>query len=129
MHILYDILIQPLVVIYDLIFALIYGIVESPVPAIIGLSIVVNLAVLPLYEKADKIQQEEQIKSKKMRKWVKHIRKTFKGEVRFMMLSNYYRLENYNPAGVLKEAVPLLLQVPFSLRLIITFPHWIILME
>ena len=115
MHILYDILIQPLVVIYDLIFALIYGIVESPVPAIIGLSIVVNLAVLPLYEKADKIQQEEQIKSKKMRKWVKHIRKTFKGEVRFMMLSNYYRLENYNPAGVLKEAVPLLLQVPFFL--------------
>ncbi len=113
MSLVYYVLIQPLVVLFDLIFSIIYSMIEFPVVSIIVFSIVINLLVLPLYNKAEFMQKEEQEKSIKMQKWVKHIKKSFNGNERFMMLSTYYRIENYNPLCSLKEAVPLLLQVPF----------------
>lgn len=113
MSFLYELLIQSLIVIYDFIFSIIYSMIEEPVLAIIGLSIIINLLVLPLYEKADQIQKEEQIKSLKMKDMVKHIRKTFHGDERFLILSAYYKIEHYSPFNTLKEAIPLALQIPF----------------
>lgn len=113
MSILYDILIQPLVVAYDLLYTVLYGMIEDPVLAILALSIAINLLVLPLYRKADLMQKEEVAKSKKMRPMLDHIRRHFSGDERFMMQSAYYRVERYNPLSVMKEAGPLLLQIPF----------------
>ena len=113
MSLLFYVFIQPLITIFDLLFSVIYSMIEIPVLSIVIFSIVINVIVLPLYNKADMLQKEEQEKAKKMKKWVKHIRKSFKGNERFMMLSNYYRIENYKPINALKEAIPLLLQVPF----------------
>lgn len=113
MTIIYDIVIQSLISAYDVLFNIIYSMIETPVLSIMALSIVINLIVLPLYKKADDIQKEQQIKSEKMKYWVDFIKKNFKGDERFMMLSAYYKVEHYSPLFVLKEAVPLLLQVPF----------------
>ena len=113
MSFLYDLIIQPLVVVIDAIFSLAFGVLENTVASLFVLSIVVNLLVLPLYRKADQLQKEQHEKSLKMKKWTDHIRKTFHGDERFMMLSEYYRIEGYSPFSTFKEAVPLLLQVPF----------------
>lgn len=113
MSFLYDLIIQPLVVVIDAIFSLAFGVLENTVASLFALSIVVNLLVLPLYRKADLLQKEQHEKALKMKKWTDHIRKTFHGDERFMMLSEYYRIEGYSPFSTFKEAVPLLLQVPF----------------
>ena len=113
MSFLYNLIIQPLVMIYDVLFSLFFEMLESPLAAVIALSIVINLLVLPLYRKADLIQKEQHEKVLKMKKWVDHINKHFHGDKRFMILSAYYRIEGYSPVSTLKEAVPLLLQVPF----------------
>ena len=78
--IIYDVIIQPLVVIYDLVFSLIYGIVEAPVPAITLLSFIITPAAIPLYMKADSPE-----------------------------------LESRKKVRVLRESIPVLLQIPFFL--------------
>ena len=113
MRLLYNLLIQPLVLVYDVLFALLYGLTEDPVLSIMALSIVINFIVLPLYRKADALQKAEQEQVKKMKPWISHIRKHFSGDERFMIQSAYYRIEHYNPLFALKEAGPLLLQIPF----------------
>ncbi|MBE7070886.1 MAG: hypothetical protein E7386_10380, partial [Ruminococcaceae bacterium] len=113
MTFLYNLIIQPLIMVYDVLFSMFYGMLRNTVTSIFALSIVINLLVLPLYRKADLMQKEQHEKSKKMKKWVDHIRKTFHGDKRFMILSAYYRIEGYSPLSTIKEAGPLLLQIPF----------------
>lgn len=113
MHMIYDIFIGSLIFIYDLLFTLIYRSFGNPAITIIVLSIVINLIVLPLYQRADTMQKEEQIKKKSMEGRVKSIKKAFQGDEQFMMLSAYYKECHYNPLSFMKESVPLLLQIPF----------------
>ena len=113
MQYLFDIIISSLIFIYDVLFTLIYRSFGNPAITIIVLSIVINLIVLPLYQRADTMQKEEQIKMKSMEGRVKQIKKAFKGDEQFMMLSAYYKECNYNPLSFMKESVPLLLQIPF----------------
>lgn len=113
MQFLYDIIIIPLLFVYDLLFTILYRAFQNPVTSIVALSVIVNLIVLPLYNKADAMQKEEQTKKKAMEPWVRHIRKHFRGDEQFMMLSAYYKVEHYSPLSFVKEAVPLLLQIPF----------------
>ena len=125
MSFLYNLIIQPLVMVFDVLFTLFYGMFENAVISLFALSITVNLLVLPLYRKADLLQKEQQEKALKMKKWTDHIRKTFHGDQRFMMLSAYYKIEGYSPLSTLKEAGPLMLQIPFFIaayRYISTIP-------
>ena len=113
MSILYHIIIEPLIVMFDVIFTIIYGMIETPVLSIMVFSICINFLVIPLYKKADELQREEQNKVKHMKRWTNHIKRTFKGDERYLMLSAYYKIEGYNPIYAIKEAIPLLLQIPF----------------
>ena len=97
MGFLYNIFIGSLIFVYDLLFTLIYRSFGNPAITIIVLSIVINTIVLPLYKRADALQKEEQIKKKSMESRVKQIRKAFKNDEQFMMLSAYYRICHYNP--------------------------------
>ncbi len=112
-NLIYTILISPIELLFEVIFNFSNSIINNPVFSIIILSLVVNFLVLPLYIRADAIQEEERRTEEKLDKWVKHIRKTFKGDERFMMLQMYYNLNDYKPTYVLKSSLPLLLQVPF----------------
>ena len=113
MSLLYNLFIQPLIVVFDLIFSIINSMIETPVVSIIVFSVVINILVSPLYNKAEMKLKEEQENKKKRKKWEDHIRKNFKGNERFMMLSAYYRIEGYKPYYAIKESFPLLIQVPF----------------
>ncbi|MCR4767258.1 MAG: YidC/Oxa1 family membrane protein insertase, partial [Saccharofermentans sp.] len=81
--------------------------------SIIFLSLAVNFLVLPLYKRADELQAEERDIQVKMAPMIKHIKSTFKGDERFMMLQEYYKINHYKPVYALKSTASLLLQIPF----------------
>ena len=105
--------IQPLELIFDVIYTFAYRVIGDPGFAIFALSLAINLLVLPLYKRADAVQDEQRKVEQKLSKWVNHIKKTFKGDERFMMLQEYYRQNNYKPASALNGSISLLLEIPF----------------
>lgn len=111
--ILYTLLIRPLELLYEIIFSVSNIFIGNAGLCIIVLSLTVNILVLPLYKRADELQAEEREKQKKLEKWTKHIKKTFKGDERFLMLQTYYRQNDYKPVYSLKGSLSLILQVPF----------------
>ncbi|MBE6013854.1 MAG: membrane protein insertase YidC [Lachnospiraceae bacterium] len=113
LDILYSLTITPIQMIIEFIFTVMYRIFENPGVAIIFVSISVQLLVLPLYKQSDAMQEQERNKQKEMERWIKHIKKTFKGDERFMMLQAYYREVGYKPVYAIKGSFSLLLQIPF----------------
>lgn len=107
------IFIQPLVLLIEFIFTIMSRWCGNYGVAIIMVSVVVNLLILPLYKRSDAMQEQERKKQKEMEHWVKHIRKTFSGDERFMMLSTYYRQMDYQPVNAIRGSLSLLLQIPF----------------
>lgn len=106
-------LFQPLQLVFEMIYMIVNRVIENPGLSIVALSLVMNFLVLPLYKRADAMQEEEREMEIKLRDGVAHIKKTFKGDERIMMLQTYYRQNNYKPTYVLKGAVSLFLEIPF----------------
>ena len=111
--ILYTLIIYPIELLFENIFMIANRIIGNTGLAIIFLSLAVNFLVLPLYQRADELQAEERDIQQKMAFGIKHIKRTFKGDERFFMIQEYYRLHNYKPVYALKSSLSLLLQIPF----------------
>ena len=112
-EILYSILIQPLQLFFEVVFVLANRQLSHPGFAIIALSLVMNFLVLPLYRRADAIQEEERDIEAKLTRGVAHIKKVFKGDEKMMMLRTYYRQNNYLPTDAIKGSLSLFLEIPF----------------
>lgn len=110
---LYNLFIGPLELFFEILFSFANRIINNPGLSIIFLSLAMNFLVLPLYKQADAMQAEERDTENKLKHWVTHIKKTFKGDERFMMLQTYYRQNNYKPTDALKGSLSLLLEIPF----------------
>ena len=110
---LYTLVISPLELLFEIIFTIANKIIGNEGISIIFLSLAVNFLVLPLYKRADELQAEERDIQAKMASRIKQIKHTFKGDERFFMLQEYYRINHYKPIYALKSSVSLLLQVPF----------------
>lgn len=113
LEILNSILIMPLQLLFEVIYMIANKIIGNPGTSIIVLSLLMNFLVLPLYKRADAMQEEERDIEMRLRDGVAHIKKTFKGDERMMMLQTYYRQNNYKPTYVLRGAVSLFLEIPF----------------
>lgn len=111
--ILDTVIFKPLILLFEVIFNVAGRDMMYQGTTLIILSIVINVLVLPLYKRADLIQREQFLIEEKLKKGVSHIKKTFKGNERIMMLSAYYRQNGYKPHYALRSALPLLLQIPF----------------
>lgn len=111
--ILETLLIGPLKLVFEIIFTLANRFVGHPGLAIIFLSLIMNILVLPLYRRADAMQEEARNIDLKLEKGVTHIKKHFSGDERMMILQTYYRQNNYKPTDALNGSVSLLLEVPF----------------
>lgn len=113
--IFYDIIILPLEYVFAWIFQFIYnGFPKAgAIGCIAGVSLAMNLLALPLYNIADRIQERERSIQKKLERWTLHIKRAFKGDERFMMLSEYYRQNNYHPIYALRSTLSILIQIPF----------------
>ncbi len=110
---LYQLLITPIELLLEMIYGFSFLVLENLGAAIIPLSLAINLLLLPLYKRADAITNQEQEIQKKMASGIAHIKKTFKGDERYMMLQTFYRQNGYKPIYSLRSSIPLLLQVPF----------------
>ena len=114
-QVLRNIFLVPLELVFEAIFQISYYITRSEGWSIIILSLVVSTLVLPLYKRAEKLEAEQRKKEKELSHWVEHIKKHFRGDEKYMVLSAYYRENNYNPLSQLKSSISLLLQIPFFL--------------
>ncbi len=111
---LYKLILGPLTLLFDLVFGIGYRFVtQNPGLLVALLSLTINLLVLPLYRRADALQEEERLQSARLEKGLAHIRKTFRGNERFMMQQAYYRQNHYKPWYALKGSLSLMLEVPF----------------
>ena len=105
--------IGPLKLLFEVIFQAANWLVSSPGVAIIFLSLCMNLLVLPLYRRADAMQEQARDRENELRPGISHIKKTFSGNERFMMLQAYYRQNNYSPTNALRGSASLILEIPF----------------
>lgn len=111
--ILETVFIGPLKLIFEYIFWFSFKLLGHPGLAIIALSLAMNILVLPLYRRADAMQEASRDVEAKLSKGVSHIKKVFSGDERMMILQTYYRQNHYKPTDALKGSVSLLLEVPF----------------
>ena len=109
----YQIVIGPLRLLLEMVYEAAYLLLGSAGGAILPLSLAVNLLLLPFYRRADALQRAERALEKQMAPGLAHIKKTFRGDERYMMQRAYYRIHGYKPVYALRSALPLLLQIPF----------------
>lgn len=112
-QIIETLLIGPLKLAFEIIFEIAYQFVGHPGVAIIFLSLTVNILVLPLYRRADAMQEKARDMEAKLHDGVSHIKKTFSGDEQMMILQTYYRQNYYKPTDALSGSVSLLLEIPF----------------
>lgn len=110
---LFTILLGPLKLVFEIIYVIANRVIGHPGFAIVVLSLIMNFLVLPLYKRSDAMQEEARDIDAKLSKGVNHIKKTFSGDERMMILQTYYRQNNYKPTDALNGSVSLLLEVPF----------------
>jgi len=107
------ILFRPLQLLFEVLYLVANKLLKDPGLSIIVLSLSMNFLVLPLYRKADALQEEEKQTEAKLRDGVAHIKKVFKGDEKMMILDTYYRQNHYKPTDVVKGALSLFLEIPF----------------
>ena len=113
-EILHRLILGPLELLFDTVYALGFRVTGSPGLSIVLLSLAMNLMMLPIYRRADRIQQEEREQAALLKPGIEKIKRAFTGDERFMMLQTYYRQNGYKPYGsVLRGSLSLLLEVPF----------------
>ena len=105
--------IGPLKLVFEVVFQLSYQLSHNPGLSIVCLSLAMNFLVLPLYRRADRMQEQARDTEAKLHDGVVHIKKTFSGNERMMMLQTYYRQNDYSPVKSLRSSVSLLLEIPF----------------
>lgn len=110
---IYNILIGPLQLVFEIIFSLAYRLLDHAGLSIIALSLMMNILILPLYKRSDAMQEAARDIDAKLKDGVSHIKKTFSGDEQMMILQTYYRQNNYKPTDALNGSVSLLLEVPF----------------
>lgn len=103
----------PLELLFDTVYAIGYRITGNPGFSIIILSLLINMMMLPLYRRADALQEEERRQAQLLKPGIEKIRRAFRGDERFMILQTYYRQNHYKPWHVLKGSLSLLLEIPF----------------
>ena len=112
-EILSTVFIGPLKLVFEIVFAFANKVTGHPGISIVALSLIMNTLLLPLYRRADMVQEASRDVEAKLQKGVAHIKKSFSGDEQMMILQTYYRQNNYKPTDALNGSVSLLLEVPF----------------
>ncbi|MBR1615482.1 MAG: YidC/Oxa1 family membrane protein insertase, partial [Treponema sp.] len=110
---LYTIIIYPIAQIIEFFYVLFINASKNQGISIIGVSFVFTLLCLPLYIVAEKWQETERQTQAKMKKQTERIKKAFKGDEQYMMLTTFYRQSHYHPLMALRSSFGLMIQIPF----------------
>ena len=110
---LYQMIIYPIELLMEFVFSLVCQAADNPGIAVMSVSLAFTLFSLPLYQKADELQEAQRRQEEALAAWKGHIQRTFHGDERFLMLQEYYRQNGYKPWHALRGSLSLLLQIPF----------------
>jgi len=110
---LYNMLVYPIEMIVEFVYSFFSMGFSNVGLSIAAISIVVNLLALPLYNVAESLQKKERDERMRLQPGISRIKAVFKGDEQYMMLSTFYRQNNYHPAYALRSSVSLIIQVPF----------------
>jgi YidC/Oxa1 family membrane protein insertase len=114
MNFLYLIIITPIEMLLESVYSFLIVVVRhNHAFSILGISALITLLCLPLYSKAERIQEKERQIRQKMSRRVASIKKHFSGDERHMILSMYYRENHYHPVMALRSSISLVIQIPF----------------
>ena len=112
-NIIYTIILYPLVQLIEISFMLFNKLFDNTGIAVLGVSLTVTLLCLPLYIVAEHWQQIERDTQAKLKPGIDRIKKTFKGDEQYMILSTFYKQNHYHPMMALRSSFGLLIQIPF----------------
>ena len=114
LNFLYMIFIYPVYMFVEFIFFLANNITDDYIGfSIVLLSVAVNVICLPIYNVAEKWQEKERAIQKQLKPKITDIKAVFSGDERYMMLSTYYRQNQYHPIYAMRGMFALLIQIPF----------------
>ena len=121
---LFTLLIRPIGLLLEVLFYYAGKVFRHPDLSILALSLAVNFLSLPLYLRAEALQDKERSVKEKMASAEAHIRKTFQGNERYFMLRTFYRQNDYHPFYALRGSLALFLEIPFLSPRIIFCQIW-----
>ena len=110
---LYSVLISPLEYLMRIVFEWGADKFGSYGISIVAMSLIVNTAILPIYNRAEGWQEEERQLRKLMKQKEDMIKRSSKGQERFAYIATLYRQYGYSHMMKLKASVGFLLQIPF----------------
>lgn len=113
MAVLYTLVIYPITQIIEFTFMLFLNVFKSPSAAIVGVSLAVSFLCLPLYIVAEHWADVERNITTAISSDVAHIKKAFRGDEQYMLLSTLYKENHYHPLMSLRSSFGLLIQIPF----------------
>ncbi|MDR1256753.1 MAG: YidC/Oxa1 family membrane protein insertase, partial [Spirochaetaceae bacterium] len=113
MDIFYTVLIYPLVFVIEFVFYVSQKLFKEAGVSVIAVSAAISVLCLPLYNVAEKWQEIERDAQKRLKPKAGRIKAAFSGDERYMILSAYYRQNNYHPVFALRGVFGLLIQIPF----------------
>lgn len=109
----YYVFIRPIELLLSFLFDAAVGLVGLHSLALIILSILVTLMMLPLNYLAEKIQAKERAVQQAMKPKLDEYKSVFKGYELHLYTVNLYKQYNYNPIYSLRSILGLLIQLPF----------------
>lgn len=112
-NVFYTVVIYPLTQIIEFAFSFTHKLCKNTGFSLLGVSLAVSFLTLPLYAVAEHWQEVERNTQAKMKAQVSRIKKAFRGDEQYMILSTYYRQNGYHPIMQLRSAFGILIQIPF----------------
>ena len=111
--VLYTFFIAPLEALMTAVLGAAHDLIGSYGWSVAVMSLVVNTLILPIYNKAESWQEEERRIKKGFEATEAMIKRTFKGQERFAMLTTMRRQHGYSARLALRSSLGFFLQIPF----------------
>lgn len=113
MSIFYTVFIYPIELFLSFVFSTLVGIVNNYGIALILLSIIVNIILIPLYHLADTWRKKEKAHHALMKGDIEAIKNNYSGQEKYYSLKTAYRIYHYKPLMSLRVSAGFLIQIPF----------------
>jgi membrane protein insertase Oxa1/YidC/SpoIIIJ len=120
---LYTIIIYPIAQIIEFVFVLAQKVFKVSGISVLAVSAAISILTLPLYIVAEKWQQLERDTQKRLKAKSIKIKAVFKGDEQYMILSTYWRQNQYHPIYALRSSFGLLIQIPFFIAAYVYLSH------
>lgn len=106
-----NVLVEPLIAIYSAVFSAIIDIVNDAGWSVVVFSVVLNLALLPIYYQMERAGKKGLDSRKSMDMDIARIKKHYKGRERYYYIRTIHRQYGYRPISVVFSSSDLYLQI------------------